>query len=125
MHPIYTPLLPSRAALSAALPPPKRGIKRGTLPPTYPLHTLHISPKSAQKGATKPPADAPQHTRLPYGLPKLGQYARPWRADFARSARRFCALNAQIVRPSGAQYAPFGRPLCDGYRRRSAELVLG
>ena len=57
----------------------------------------------------KPPADAPRVTRLPYGLPERGRYARLRRADFARSARRFWALCAPIVRPMGAQYARLRR----------------
>ena len=72
---------------------------------------------SAQKGAPKPPAGAPRAPPLPYGLPVRGRYARLRRADFARSARRFWALYAPIVRPAGAQYARLRR---EGARKTPA-----
>lgn len=72
----------------------------------------------------KPPAGATRASPLPSGLPFRGRNARQRRADFARSARRFLAQYAPIVRAPRAQYARLRRVWVQKKPRRSARLFL-
>ena len=108
MYPLYTPLFAPHPCwgLSAVMPIDVKLYGEGPILFAATRARQIINDKD---DPPKPPADAPRDCPLRSALPEWGRYARLRRADFARSARRFWALYAPIVRPAGAQYARLRR----------------
>ena len=136
IYPLYTPLFAPHSCwgLSAVMPIDVKWYGEGPILFAATRARQIINDKD---DPPKPPADAPRDCPLRSALPEWGRYARLRRADFARSARRFWALCAPIVRPAGAQYARLrrewvqktrassARAFCDGLETSSGSLKNG
>lgn len=145
--PLYPPFLAISGAKNGAVFTKKRG-KRGVL---HPCFTPYIPPCCSRTGIEPLPgradfgvmgwggshhirqnSDAGQWNNLgayvcpAYRLPTGSESAPkglPEGCICAPKARRFFSPNDPKGSPAGSKCAPWARPLCDGYRRRSAVLI--